>query len=665
MPRWDNVGLFWQDLPATRKGGERTLGPMPPIPETGWRPPSHFPNIIDAPWIAIDCETYDPELNDYGPGWARGKGHIVGVSICTVQGKWYFPIRHEVQKEMNLDPDLVLRWLRYSLAGRQPKIGANIIYDLGWLRQEGVIVNGPIYDVQYAEPLLDETAQFSLDQLGWRYLKRGKLKDELKEWAQDYYGKSDVRWREDIYRCPVSLVGPYAEDDAEMPYQILMQQWPKLQSRGLLPLFEMECKLIRLLLDMRFAGISVDIPYAERLRDDLLQRGEATMKEAEHIAGMSFNPNSAQQLAEVFDRLGLYYPRTAPTEKNPDGNPSFTKDYLKTLKHPFVARLQKIRELEKLRSTFVEGYILSSHVNGKVFGSFHPLRGESGGAKTGRFSSSDPNLQNIPVRTAEGKIIRQAFICDDGHRQFRAYDYSQIEYRFLAHFATGEGADSLRSQYTHDASTDFHDMCRDMIIQHTGIELERSYVKNINFGLTYGMGLEHLAEGLGVPPAEAKSLIESYHNALPFAKATMKATVDEIQESGICRTILNRQTHFDMWEPAEWGKRDVALPYRAALAEYGANIIRAYAYKGLNYKLQGSAGDLMKAAMVANYEAGVFDEIGVPRMTVHDELGFSDHGEAREEAWEEMRHICETCIDGIRVPIKMEGKSGAHWGECK
>jgi DNA polymerase I-like protein with 3'-5' exonuclease and polymerase domains len=665
MARWDSIGLLWQDIPVVSRGAERTLGPMPPIPETNWKPPSHFPNIIDAPWIALDCETYDPELNEYGPGWARGKGHIVGVSICTPAGAWYFPVKHTIQSELNLDADLVFKWLRYSLAGRQPKIGANLIYDIGWFRQEGINVNGPLYDVQYAEALLDETARLSLELLGWKYLRRGKTTDLLKEWIQAYYGTSDKKWRADIWRSPPSLAGHYAEDDARMPYQILMQQWPLLVSRGLIDLFEMECKLMRLLIDMRFEGVQIDLNYAERLREDLERRGKEELAKVEHLAGGSVNVNSGEQLSRVFDKLGLYYPRTAPTERAPTGNPSFTAEVLKATKHPIAGLILKTKEIEKIRSTFVQGYMLDSHVNGKIYCSFHPLMGESGGAKTGRFSSSDPNLQNIPVRTAEGKAIRLAFVCDDGHEKIRAYDYSQIEYRMLAHFAVGDGSEELRARYWNDPKTDFHNFCGDLIKTHTAIELARSYIKNINFGLTYGMGLEHLAESLGVSIAEAQNLLNSYHSALPFAKKTMEKIGEDVQRDGVCYTILNRQTHFDLWEPRDWKRRSTPLPYGAAVQEYGLDIIRAYAYRALNYKLQGSAADVMKSAMVKCYEDGIFAATGVPRMTVHDELVFSDPGSVPHDAWREMQHAMETCIPGVRVPLKAEAAEGPTWGHCK
>lgn len=638
---------------------------MPPIPETGWTPPRHFPNVIDAPWISLDCETKDTELNDYGPGWARGRGEIVGVSICTPQGKWYFPVRHTVQSELNLDWELVKRWLIYSLAGRQPKIGANLIYDVGWLRQEGITVNGPLYDIQYAEALLDENAFVSLEHLARKYLRKGKTTDLLKEWVQSYYGSSDKKWRGDIWRSPPSLVGHYAEDDAMLPYQILMAQWPLLVSRGLLDLFEMECRLIRLLIDMRFEGQTIDLGYAEWLNDDLTRRGKDVQEQLNHLAGFEVNTNSAEQLSRLFDRLGLYYPRTAPTARAPDGNPSFTKDVLTSTRHPVAKIIMKTKEIEKIRSTFVQGYMLDSHVNGKVYCQFHPLKGDDSGAKTGRFSSTDPNLQNIPVRTEEGKVIRKAFVCDAGHQGVRAFDYSQIEYRMLAHFAVGPGADDLRQRYINDPTTDFHRLCGELIKTHTSIELARSYIKNINFGLTYGMGLEHLAESLGVSPAEAQGLLASYHSALPFAKKTMEKISADVQSDGVCHTLLNRQTHFDLWEPRDWRNRGKALPYGAAVEAYGVDVIRAFAYRALNYKLQGSAADVMKAAMVKCYEDGIFAETGVPRMTVHDELVFSDPGNVREDAWKAMRNAMENCIAGIKVPLRAEEAVGATWGHCK
>ncbi len=664
MARADAIGLFWQDQP-TNVRGERVLGPIPPIPATGWTVPTEMPNIQHAKWISLDVETYDPELNDYGPGWARGKGHICGISLAVEGAKWYFPIRHEVERELNLDADMVLRWANWALSGNGRKIGANVMYDIGWLRHEGVIVKGKIYDCQYAEALIEETAKLNLEGLGWRYLKEGKKSEVLKVWAQNYYGGSEAKWRRNIYRCPVTLVGPYAEQDATMPFDILMKQWPIMERRGLLDLFEMECGLINLLVDMRFKGITVDIPYAERLYDEFTLEADKATKEAEYIAGASINANSAENLAGVFDKLGLAYGRTTPSESNPEGNPSFTKDFLKTVKHPFAEKILRVREMDKLRGTFVKSYLLDANVNGKLYCLFHPVSSLEGGTRTGRFSSSDPNLQNIPTRTEEGGKIRQAFIMDEGHKQVRDYDYSQIEYRFLAHFATGEGADAVRAKYHADPKLDYHDLIGSMITAMTGIVLKRGYVKNINFGLVYGLGIEALAENLGVPVSEAKRLSAAFHEAIPFARATMDDITRTINHSGIITTILGRQSHFDLWEPSSYGMRGgYPLPYGAAVAKWGSAITRAYAYRGTNYRLQGSAAEIMKKGMLTAYESGVFDVTGVPRLTVHDELWFSDPGDVPDDAWDEMKHIFENCIPEVRVPIRFDCGIGPTWKEA-
>jgi len=166
MSRFDNIGLFWEDLPSSRKRGERELGPMPAIPETGWRPPAFLPDISRAPVISFDVETKDPELTDAGPGWARGNGHIVGISCAIPGNRWYFPMRHEVQSELNMDPETVLRWAKHMLGQPMPKVGANLIYDIGWLRAEGVEVKGRLCDVQFAEALLNESSKVSLKNSG-------------------------------------------------------------------------------------------------------------------------------------------------------------------------------------------------------------------------------------------------------------------------------------------------------------------------------------------------------------------------------------------------------------------------------------------------------------------------------------------------------------------
>ncbi len=657
--RSDALGMFWEDIAETRTRGQ-IIRPMPPIPDTGWTPPTYFPDLSAARVISLDCETYDPELLENGPGWARGKGHLVGVSLGVPGGgKWYFPMRHEIEPESNLDPEKVLSWLRVTLSNpHQPKIGANLIYDLGWLKQEGVEVLGELVDVQYAEALLDEGSKVSLEILGQKYLDEGKESSLMYKWCADFYGGAATSdQRKNIYRCPPRLVGPYAESDADLPLRIIVKQYPLLIKEGLLDLFRMECELNRLLIPMRYAGVSVNVAKAEELRVTLAAKEKEEHAKLKAILGFDIDTNSAESVARGLANFGVLCNKTAK------GKPSVTKAWLESLNNPVANGVKEIRKLAKLRGTFVESYVLDSHVNGKVYGQFHLLRGDSSGTRSGRFSSSTPNLQNLPSRDDElAPLVRGLFIPDEGHLCWRKYDYSQIEYRFFAHFAVGDGSDAIRKIYNEDPKTDYHEITRKLIHAKTGKMLDRKPTKNINFGLLYGMGVEHLAESLGLTVKAAKELFAAYHEGVPFAKKTIKQCSEEAATTGIIRTILGRKSRFDLWEPLSYGEERPALPYRAAILEYG-QVRRAYTHKALNRKLQGSAADLIKKAILICHKSGVFDATGVPRLTVHDELDFSDPG-GKDEAFNEMRHILETAIP-LNVPIIADCDIGPDWGHCK
>ena len=654
--RSDAIGLFWQDVPRAK--GDRTARVMPPIPDTGWEAPTEFPNLAAAKALAVDVETYDPELRKHGPGWARGIGHLVGIAVGVPEGqRWYFPMRHEVEKDHNLDPEHVLAWARDFLCNAdQPKIGANITYDVGWLMQEGVPIQGALYDVQFAEALLREARTVNLDDLGERYLGEGKTSNQLYEWCYDFYSGSQVDQRANIYRAPPRLVGPYAEGDVDLPFRVLNAQWPLLEEQGLLDLFSLENRLIYLMVAMRFAGVTVDIDHAVQMQENLTEELEVLNREIKDMVGFEVNTNAAASMAEAFDELGIYYGRTVK------GNPTFTKVFLEQTTHPLAELIIRKKVREKLRGTFVKGYILDSHIDGKVYGSFHQLRSDSGGARSGRFSSSNPNLQNIPVRSEIGKVIRKAFIPDPGHACWRKHDYSQIEYRALAHYAVGPKSDEVRQRYSDDPTTDFHWLVRQIIYNTVGIELERPLVKNINFGTAYGMGQTKLGTYMKLSKTEAKALLEAIHDAAPFLRATMNASMEEATELGYITTILGRRSRFDLWVPGHYSPDAVPLPLDEALLAY-RNPARAYLHKALNRRLQGSAADLIKVAMLQCWEGGVFAETGVPRLTVHDELDFSDPG-GNDAAFQEMIRVMETAIP-FRVPIQVGNEIGPSWGEVK
>ena len=319
------------DLSSSPRRLDTLLRELPPTPETGWLPPAQWPDLTGAAIIGYDCETKETDF-DHGPGWGRGEGHIIGVSLSAVwsnnmRGKWYFPVRHEVDRGMNLDTQIFFRYLKEQLETPIPKVGANLIYDYGWLTSENICPQGKQYDVQFAEALLDDEARTALDNLGHKYIKRGKFKDECKEWIKRAYPRSnEVNWRSFLWRTSPRLVGPYAEDDADLPIDILWAQWPLLAEQNLLDLFEMECKQLPLLVKMRQPGIPVHIARAEEIRAKLCVEIGELYTALSHKAGTKIeNVMAASQLVKVFDAANIAYPRTAK------GAPSFQKEWLKLL----------------------------------------------------------------------------------------------------------------------------------------------------------------------------------------------------------------------------------------------------------------------------------------------------------------------------------------------
>lgn len=654
--------------------------PLPPIPETGWRAPSEFPNLRAARVMAIDVETWDPEFTpgdsgDKGPGWARGKGHLIGISVAVDPvHKWYFPMRHEVCPEENLDPTHVLSWARDAFGDKsQSKVGANLMYDVGWLKQEGVNVSGPLLDVQFAEALLSENGKTSLEYLSQKYLGEGKESRAVYAWIDAAYGKAgrEGKQRRHLHKTPPRLVGPYAEVDATNPLDILPRQTQLLVQEGLYHIFDMECSLIPLIIAMRFAGVSVDLNKAQEVRTKLLLRSQQVSQEINSLCGFEVNVNAAKSLAKAFDAFGLKYPKTDK------GAPSFEAAFLDKVEHPLGKMVVKLRQSDKLRSTFIESYILDSHVNGKVFGQYHPLRGSEGGTRSGRWSSSTPNLQNIPSRDEElSPLLRGIFVPDSGHKCWRKYDYGQIEYRFLIHYACGAGSDEARAHFAAAPGTDYHELALDLVAPVAGWDLStkemhkkyRKAIKTTNFGLIYGMGKKKLTKSLGLTTQEGNKLFQAYHQGVPFAKATMEATAAEAQRQGFITTYLGRRSRFDTWEPdtyndAEDEEDRIPLPYKAAVAKWGQNIRRAGLHKSLNRRLQGSAADLLKVAVVRLWQEGVFDYIGVPRLQVHDELDFSDPGN-RDDGFDYMQHVLETALP-LRVPVIADGDWGPDWGHVE
>ena len=674
-------GLFYRDsvkIRNTLKKSPQFWGPMPHVPLNNWRPPE-FPNLSAAKVIGVDTETYDPELMEAGPGWGRGKGHIIGASLAVEDGpSWYFPIRQGIGGDsgapllppehmaMNMDPQQVLRFLDHTLHDNRPKVGANLIYDVGWLMWEGVRVNGSLYDIQFAEALLNsEEPDVSLENLSRTHLGVGKVTDILYDWLSSWNGRAaNDRQRAWLYMTPPCLAGPYAEADAQYPIKILESQWPKLAARGVLDVFSLECRLIPLLVRMRLKGTPVDVDKANQIYDELGHRVDGLDKRLKDMLGFDVNAGSGQSMTKAFQQLGIPVKKKVSKDTGEESI-TFDKKSLESIEHPFAELVLEQRGLSKVRDTFVKSYIIEKNVNGRLYCSFHPLKSDKGGTRSGRLASSDPNLQNIPVRTAEGKLVREAFAPKHGGR-WRSFDYSSIEYRLLAHFAVGKGADEVRAIFAANPKADYHAIVGDLIFNLAGIKLARGPVKNINFGIIYGMAESKLAGMLKLPKAEASDLMSKYHAAAPYARATMDMCANEVHSTGMVRTILNRVSDFPLWSKKGWSDEGrLNLPYEEAKTKWGMySIERAMTHKALNRKLQGSAADVMKKAMVDAYEAGLFEEhaCGIPSLTVHDELDFEYYGDMDNPAWAELKRTMENCmVDRLRVPLLVEGDVGPNW----
>jgi DNA polymerase I-like protein with 3'-5' exonuclease and polymerase domains len=676
------MSLFFDEPLVKRK--DARLRVLPPTPETGWRPPSEFPNLSAAHVISFDTETKDLRLDDNGPGWARRDSHIVGISIGAqardgTRGSWYFPIRHELDTHLNMDVNNVLGFTQSVLNTPTDKVGANLTYDVGTLLQEGVRVGGRLYDVQFAEALIDSDAYVSLDHLARKYLMTGKVTEVLYNWIRQAYPNTpETKLRREIHRTSPKLVGHYGEADAYQPIDIWNQQQHIIWSEGLYDVFRLECDLIPLMVAMRMRGVRVDLEKAEKLHAELKLEIAELYERIKWEYGYDLKSTDSRQLGPFLASLQIPVPRNDPTANNPEGSYSVKKEWLAALEHPVGKLLGDIREREKIVGTFLEGYIFRQHIGGYLFPQFHQLKGDENGTMVGRFASSDPNLQNIPSRTLLGKRVRECFVHDLGHHCWRKFDFSQIHYRLLANYAVdyGDGsAEALRERYRNDPKTDYHmDVYKNVAVfmnwsltDEAEIKIKRRPIKNVNFGLLYGQSENSLAFKAGFSAAQAKEFFGSYHKGAPYVKATMEAIGQEVQTYGYVTTLLGRRIRFNLWEPVNrnWDEEMTPLPYNAAIAKWGAGIKRAFEYRGVNYKFQGSEPDIMKSAMRACWNSGVYNVTGVPSITVHDELDHSviDDSPQQREAYDFIKHTMENTVK-IRVPIFADESNGPSWGKA-
>ena len=617
-------------------------------PKSEWVPPMDFPNIKDADKIAIDLETKDPNIMDKGPGWATKDGEIIGVAIAVDGWKGYYPIRHETG--FNHDPRVVFDWLNEMLSGEGEKIAHNATYDFGWLEAEGVKWNGRIIDTMIAAPLINENKySYSLNAVSKEYLAESKNEFLLNETAAQW----GVNPKSEMYKIPSQYVGEYAEQDAVLCLKLWDRLKPEITQQDLQTVFDLETDLIPILMKMRKKGVRVDLEQLKKAEKTFVKKENELMKFIFDETGLKCDIWAARSIATVFDQCKIDYPKT---EK---GNPSFTKSFLEFHPHPVPKAIVQARNFNKARTTFLHTIEKYQH-NGRIHANINQLRTENGGTLTGRFSYSNPNLQQIPAKDdAEsdikiGSLVRGLFLPEENEK-WGSFDYSQQEPRLVSHYANIvklEGAEKIVKAYNEDKETDFH-----TIMAEIG-NIPRKSAKTINLGLFYGMGVGKLSDQLGIDPEEGKSLIKQYNERVPFVRQLADAVSDHANKRGAVKTFLGRRCRFELWEPKAFGSYK-AYPLDRAKEEYGeyTPLKRSGTYKALNRLIQGSAADQTKKAMVELDKEGI-----TPMIQIHDELAISLNDDL--EVQKKIIDVMENSIE-MSVPSKVDVAIGKNWGEAK
>ena len=574
--------------------------------------------------LAVDTETTNKSAM---------RCQLVGISLAWQPGRAvYLPIRGPLGSTL-LELDDVRRVLGPILADAGiMKVGQNLKYDILSLAVSNITLTGAMFDTMVAAHVLDSTRpSYKLDALAAEFLQHRGIPIE------DLIGRGKKQITMDAVPCPV--VTTYACEDADLALRLAGVLEPKLRAENLHDLFaKLEMPLLPVLADMEMRGIAVDPAALKRMGSLLSAKADKLHERIVDVAGTIFNPDSPKQLADVlFGKLHLPVQR-----KTASGDPSTDSDVLETLAadHPLPALVLDYRKLQKLLGTYLVALgecILPR--TGRIHTSFHQA-----GTATGRLSSSDPNLQNIPIRTEEGRQIRSAFVADDGCVLLSA-DYSQVELRVLAHLCQ----DPTLMQAFHD-DLDIHRIVAAEVFR---VPLDqvtpemRGRAKTVNFGIIYGQTAFGLAASLRIGRKEAGEFITAYRNRFPRIEAFLASCVQAAREHGYVETIFRRRRRIT--------EIDSRNPARRNLAERLA----------INSVVQGSAADLIKQAMV-NIDTRIRQENRPSKMLlqIHDELLF----EVPAPAVEPEREMIVAEMTGaikLRVPLKVETGTGKNWMEAK
>ena len=569
---------------------------------------------------------FDTETDGIDPLLAN----LVGMSFAVKENEaWYVPVspnKEEATKIVSL--------LSSPLQNTQiQKIGQNIKFDILVLRKYGVKVSGPLFDTMIAHYLLNPELRHGMDYLAEMYLQYRTIPIEELIGPK---GKHQLSMR----NVPTDKITEYAAEDADITLKLKNYFEPELKKQDIESLFyDIEMPLIYVLVAMEEAGVTLDTQALKQSSEVLTKELIHLEKEIHDLAGINFNINSAKQVGEIlFERLKI----EDKAKKTKTGSYSTSEDILEKLrsKHPIVGKLLEYRGVKKLLSTYIDALPeLINPVTGKVHTSFNQTV-----TATGRLSSTNPNLQNIPIRDDMGREIRKAFIPENKDCIFFSADYSQIELRIMAHLS---GDENMISAFR--SGEDIHAATAAKIygvtLQDVTKEMRRK-AKTANFGIIYGISVFGLAERLNIPRAESKELIEGYFRTYPNIRDYMDKSIEEAKEKGFVETIFKRKRY---------------------LPDINSNnaIVRGYAERNaINAPIQGSAADIIKVAMVNIFRRFENEHLKSKMiLQVHDELNFNVWKEeadtVKQIVLEEMENVIK-----LQVPLIADCGEGNNWLEA-
>jgi len=672
----------FHSLTSKMRGQAAEARPAPAAIQTVYEPidtPERLRWLVEQmshqPSISLDTET-----TSISPRWAE----LVGLSFSWSDGRaYYLPVRGPADSQL-LDLQTTLAALRPVLENPSiRKIGQNLKYDMVVLRGAGIEMAGVAFDSMLASYLLDAGERnHNLDELAVRYLNHTTTK--ITELIGT--GKNQKRMDE----VPIPQITHYAAEDADVVWRIRPALERRMADAGLLKLFEtVEVPLVEVLTELEYNGIRVDPARLSELGRQYGERLEAVEKEIYDLAGRKFNIGSPKQLQVLlFDELKLPRLRKIKTGASTDA------DVLEELarKHPLPAKIVEYRQYAKLKNTYVDALPQLIHpATGRVHASFNQSV-----AATGRLSSSDPNLQNIPIRTREGREIRSAFLPGEEGWRLVAADYSQIELRVLAHLS---GDATMRAAF--DRDEDIHARVASQVY---GVELNavtsemRRVAKAVNFGVIYGQSPFGLSKMLGIDQQEATEFIRAYFAGYPGISLFLETILADCLRDGYVSTILGRRRSIRGVRPpnlaassapdesesagppepeglpdAEFSTTDADLEWEpnATVPPPSGNTGLAVPQRNLaertaiNTVIQGSAADLIKLAMINIYRR-LRSEKWASRMLlqIHDELVFESPPAELDRLVKMVREEMSGVMQ-LSVPLKVDVKTGSNWADCE